>query len=33
MDTALKFLTDYWLWGAIALGAIVVLVVLLLVIK
>ena len=33
MDTALKFLIDYWLWIAIAAGAIVVLVVLLLVIK
>jgi len=33
MDTALKFLTDYGFWPAIAIGAIVVLVVLILVIK
>lgn len=33
MDTALEFLTDYWLWSAIAIGSIVVLVVLLLLIK
>ena len=33
MDNALEFLTDYWLWVAIAVGAIVVLAVLILIIK
>ena len=33
MDTALEFLTNYWLWCAIAIGAIVVLAVLILIIK
>jgi len=33
MDTILEFLTEYWLWAAIAAGAIVVLTVLILVIK
>ncbi len=33
MDTILEFLTEYWLWGALAVSAIVVLAVLILVIK